>query len=132
MVSPPEGAMRYEDFLIRVEMYAYLDRRDLESLTSQLLSSMEELGFLPSRRAEGYALLPMGAAVPTHLRIGLYSGMVTFWVRGAGEVEVSAGQLGMEPEEFFDTILRGIERAGEVFNSFQDRGSVRVFIPERE
>ena len=44
MVSPPEGAMRYEDFLIRVEMYAYLDRRDLESLTSQLLSSMEELG----------------------------------------------------------------------------------------
>ncbi len=123
--------MDYESFLIGVEMYAYLDPDDLESLVSKLLSSMEEIGFLPSRRAEGYAFLPMGAAIPTHLRLGLYSGMVTFWVRGAGDVERSADQLGMKPEEFFSILLKGIEKAGEIFNSFQDKGSVRVAIPGR-
>lgn len=122
--------MGHEEFLRGVEMYAYLDPRELEDLVSRLLDEMEKLGFIPSRRAEGYAFLPMGSPVPTHLRLGVYSGMVTFWVRGAEDIARSADQLGMEQEEFFDAIVKGIERAGEIFNSYQDRGSVRVFIPE--
>lgn len=132
MLIPPNSRIRmgYEEFLRSVEMYAYLDPRELKDLVSRLLDEMEKLGFIPSRRAEGYAFLPMGSPVSTHLRLGVYSGMVTFWVRGAEDVARSADQLGMKQEEFFDAILRGIERAGEIFNSYQDRGSVRVFIPE--
>jgi len=124
--------MEYENFLLSVEMYAYLDPKDLEDLVAKLLEEMEKLGFLPSRRAEGYAFLPMGSPVPTHLRLGVYTGMVTFWVRGAGEVAKSADQLGMTANEFFESILSGIRKAGEIFSSYQDRGSVRVFIPEPE
>ncbi len=132
MVIPPlsEIEMDYESFLIGVEMYAYLDPKDLESLISDLVEEMEKLGFLPSRRAEGYAFLPMGNPVPTHLRLGVYTGMVTFWVRGAGEVVRSAEQLGMSPEEFFESIVSGVRKAGGIFNAYQDRGSVRVYIPE--
>ncbi len=122
--------MDYQAFLIGVEMYAYLDPKDLEDLIVRLVEEMEKLGFLPSRRAEGYAFLPMGSPVPTHLRLGVYTGMVTFWVRGAGEVERSAEQLGMTSEEFFESIVTGIRKAGEIFNAYQDRGSVRVYIPE--
>ncbi|MDK2384121.1 MAG: hypothetical protein QI199_04845 [Candidatus Korarchaeota archaeon] len=124
--------MDYESFLIKVEMYAYLDPKDLEGLISKLVEEMEKLGFLPSRRAEGYAFLPMGSPVPTHLRLGVYTGMVTFWVRGAGEVAKSADRLRMSADEFFESILSGIRKAGEIFSSYEDRGSVRVFMPELE
>ncbi len=124
-------AMGYEKDLTGIEMYAYLPSTYIEDLVSRLLNSMEEIGFIPSRRAEGYALLPMGLSVPTHLRLGVYSDMVTFWVRGAGDIERSAAQLSMETEEFFRVLMKGVEKAADVFNSFQDKGSVKVHIPSK-
>jgi len=37
----------------------------------------------------------------------------------------------MKPEEFFSVLLKGIEKTGEIFNSFQDKDPVRVAIPRR-
>ncbi len=124
--------MGYERDLTGIEMYAYLSPPYIEDLVSKLLNSMEELGFIPSRRAEGYALLPMGLSVPTHLRLGVYSDMVTFWVRGARDIERSAAQLSMGVDEFFKVLMKGVEKAADVFNSFQGKGSVRVRIPGTE
>ncbi len=121
--------MSHEKDLIGIEMHAYLPSPYLNALVSKLLNVMEELGFVPSRRAEGYAFLPMGLPVPTHLRLGVYSEMVTFWVRGAGDLERSANQLNMEKDEFFEVLMSGIKKAAEIFNSFRDKGSVKVSIP---
>jgi len=123
--------MDHEKNLTGTEMYAYLPSSDIKSLVSKLIKAMEDIGFIPSRRAEGYAFLPMGIPVPTHLRLGIYSEVATFWIRGASSEDVkrSASQLNMEEKEFFEILMKGIERAAEIFNSFQDKGSVRVYIP---
>ncbi len=121
--------VNYDTILSEVELYAYLDPKDASSLVSKILKEMEDLGFIPSRRAEGYALLPMGSPVPTHLRLGIYEAMVTFWVRGVGDIENSSKHLGMSPQELFDALMRGIRKAAEIFNSYQDKGSVRTYIP---
>ncbi len=122
--------MSHEKNLVGVEMHAYLSSSDIKALISKLVSVMKDLGFILSRRAEGYAFLPMGMPVPTHLRLGVYSEVVTFWVRGAGteDIERSANQLNMKREKFFEILMRGIERSAEIFNSFQDKGSVRVHV----
>ena len=114
-----------EQFL-KVEMQALLPESDVELLIQDLKDSLEEVGFIPSRRAEGYAFLPMGNPVPTHLRLGVYGTTVTFWVRGALELEESAERLGMKPEEFSDALIKGLRRAEEVFRKFSDRGQVIV------
>ncbi|MCS7102689.1 MAG: hypothetical protein NZ992_02255, partial [Candidatus Korarchaeum sp.] len=64
--------MEFEDALLNVELYAYLPKNELKSLLSKLISEMESLGFVASLRAEGYAFLPAGLPVPTHIRAGVY------------------------------------------------------------
>ncbi len=122
--------MVFEEVLLKVELYAYLPKRELKSLISRLISEMESLGFLANPRAEGYAFLPAGLPVPTHIRAGVHEGAVSVWVRGAGELLESSRMLGMSPEEYFGDLMRGLRKAGEVFEGFGGKGIVRVSIPE--
>ncbi len=112
--------------LLRVEMQAYLPQRYVARLVKELKEGLERLGFIPSKRAEGYAFLPMGQPVPTHLRLGVYGEMVTFWVRGAMSIEESAYRLGMSLEEFKGALIEGLKRAEEVFSKFRDVGQVAI------
>ncbi len=112
--------------LLRVEMQAYLPQKYVKLLIMELKDGLERLGFIPSRRAEGYAFLPMGQPVPTHLRLGIYGEMVTFWVKGALDIEESAYRLGMELEEFKEALLRGLKKAEEVFAKFRSIGQVAI------
>lgn len=122
--------MGFEEILLKVELYAYLPDRELKSLISKLISEMESLGFVASLRAEGYAFLPAGLPVPTHIRAGVHEGAVSVWVRGAGELSESSTMLGMSPEEYFENLMNGLRRAGEVFESFGGKGIVKVSVPE--
>lgn len=115
---------------MKVELHAYLPRRDIESLLSRLIPEMEALGFLASLRAEGYAFLPAGLPVPTHIRAGINEGAISIWVRGAGELPESARMLGMDPEEYFENLMRGLRRAGDILRGFSGRGMVQISIPE--
>lgn len=91
---------------------------------------MESVGFVASLRAEGYAFLPAGLPVPTHIRAGVYEGAVSVWVRGASELVESSRILGTSPEDYFESLMRGLRRAGEVFRGFSGKGIVKVTVPE--
>ena len=113
-------------------MYAELHSEDIDDFVEKLIRGLGELGFEASRRAEGYALMPKGVNVPTHLRIGVYGNAVTLWVRGAESVVSSASKLGMSSEEFFELVRSGVMRAAEIFNTLAERTRIRVIIPGME
>lgn len=120
--------MGFEEALLRVELYAHLPKHELKSLLFKLISEMETLGFVASLRAEGYAFLPAGIPVPTHIRAGVHEEAVSVWVRGANELVESSKMLEISPEEYFENLMRGLKRAGEVFKSFSGKGIVRVSV----
>ncbi|MEM0017149.1 MAG: hypothetical protein QXR35_06730 [Candidatus Korarchaeum sp.] len=122
--------MGFEETLLKVEIYAHLPRRELGYLVSRLISEMESIGFVTSLRAEGYAFLPAGLPVPTHIRAGVYEEAVSIWVRGASELVESSRMLGTSPEDYFESLMRGLRRAGELVRSFSGKGVVRVVVPE--
>ena len=97
-------------------------------LAAELVRVIESVGFVAERRAEGFALMPAGVNVPTHLRVGLFGSMVTVWVRGAYDLPESARRLGVTPEELFEALVLGARRAAEVAGRLPG-GSVRVRVP---
>jgi len=120
--------MEYEE-LFKVELYAYLPRKEIKELVSILIPEMEALGFLASPRAEGYAFLPAGLPVATHIRAAVYEGAVTVWVRGGSEITESSALLNISPQEYFENLMKGLRKAREVFMKFESKGIVRAYIP---
>jgi hypothetical protein len=114
---------------LNVELYAYLPQKEIKNLISMLISEMEALGFLASPRAEGYAFLPAGLPVATHIRAAVYEGAVTVWVRGGSEIAESSALLKMSPQEYFENLMKGLRKAREIFMKFESKGIVRAYIP---
>ncbi len=114
--------------LAGVEIVADAGPRDAMDLAMELVRVIESVGFVAERRAEGFALMPAGVNVPTHLRVGLFGSMVTVWIRGAYDLPQSAERLGVTPEELFEALMLGARRAAEVIGRLPSE-SVRVKIP---
>ncbi len=114
--------------LAGVEIVADAGPGDAMDLAMELVRVIESTGFVAERRAEGFALMPAGVNVPTHLRIGLFGSMVTVWVRGAYDLLQSAEKLGVSPEELFEALMLGARRAAEAVGRLPG-GSVRVRVP---
>ncbi|RLG41576.1 MAG: hypothetical protein DRO01_02460 [Thermoproteota archaeon] len=114
--------------LAGVEIVADAGIGDAMDLATELVRVIESVGFVAERRAEGFALMPAGVNVPTHLRVGLFGSMVTVWIRGAYDLPQSAERLGVAPEELFEALMLGARRAAEVVGRLPS-GGVRVKIP---
>lgn len=109
-------------------MVAEVPVTQIHSFVEEVIRAVEPAGFVAERRAEGYALMPAGVNVPTHLRIGVFGSMVSFWIRGAYDLSESAERLGVEPQEFYDALMDGVRRAEEVFRRARS-GAVRIRVP---
>ncbi len=114
--------------LASVEIVADAGPRAAMDLATELVRVIESVGFVAERRAEGFALMPAGVNVPTHLRIGLFGSMVTVWVRGAYDLRESAERLGISMEELAEALFLGARRAAEVVGRLPG-GGVRIRVP---
>jgi len=125
----PSWNLMVFDELFNIELYAYLPHKEIKELISMLIPEMEALGFLASPRAEGYAFLPAGLPVATHIRAAVYEEAITVWVRGGSEIAESSALLNISPQEYFENLMRGLRKVREIFMKFESKGIVRAHIP---
>lgn len=127
-LSAENPVERMGSTLAGVEMVAEVPISRVHSFVEEVIRAVESAGFVAERRAEGYALMPAGVNVPTHLRIGVFGSMVSFWIRGAFNLLESADRLGVEPQELFDALMDGVRRAAEIFRRMP-QGAVKIRVP---